>query len=307
MSNNANLQVVCLKSLKKTSDLFLSNVNEPVPNDTDSHKSKIASKIYGSEYRHVKDLPPLVPQQKQNLPEAMELDGQPAFKKMKPNELEDLNSTGMSCLYSFCSIAHLLEAISTTLSDTVIDSVISDIAMSKKSSSSMVMSAGGQIIEFTGNKTNTNTNNTNSKAGAIILGENNQTRLALAQAYAIPLISYSDILMPLLTNRQQYKKPKWHAPWKLKTVIAGHLGWVRSIAVEPGNEWFATGAADKLIKIWDLASGTLKTSFTGHISTVRYFYVFIYSRSFFFFCLLICLLIHYLRVCSYYFFSLLGD
>lgn len=36
-------------------------------------------------------------------------------------------------------------------------------------------------------------------------------------------------------------KPKWHAPWKLFRVISGHLGWVRCVAVEPGNDWFATG------------------------------------------------------------------
>ncbi|CAH0586817.1 unnamed protein product [Chrysodeixis includens] len=64
-------------------------------------------------------------------------------------------------------------------------------------------------------------------------------------------------------------KPKWHAPWKLFRVISGHLGWVRCVAVEPGNEWFATGAADRVIKIWDLANGKLKVSLTGHVSTVR--------------------------------------
>lgn len=64
-------------------------------------------------------------------------------------------------------------------------------------------------------------------------------------------------------------KPKWHAPWKLARVISGHLGWVRCVAVEPGNEWFATGAADRVIKVWDLASGKLKLSLTGHVSTVR--------------------------------------
>ena len=52
-------------------------------------------------------------------------------------------------------------------------------------------------------------------------------------------------------------------------VISGHLGWVRAIAVDPTNEWFATGSADRTIKIWDLASGTLKLTLTGHISTVR--------------------------------------
>lgn len=39
--------------------------------------------------------------------------------------------------------------------------------------------------------------------------------------------------------------------------------------MEPGNQWFATGAGDRVIKVWDLASGELKLSLTGHISTVR--------------------------------------
>ncbi|KAK4990994.1 hypothetical protein LTR28_001402, partial [Elasticomyces elasticus] len=64
-------------------------------------------------------------------------------------------------------------------------------------------------------------------------------------------------------------KPDWHPPWKLMRVISGHLGWVRALAVEPGNQWFASGAGDRTIKIWDLASGTLKLTLTGHISTVR--------------------------------------
>lgn len=64
-------------------------------------------------------------------------------------------------------------------------------------------------------------------------------------------------------------KPEWHAPWKLMRVISGHLGWVRSLAVEPGNDWFASGAGDRTIKIWDLASGSLRLTLTGHISCVR--------------------------------------
>ena len=64
-------------------------------------------------------------------------------------------------------------------------------------------------------------------------------------------------------------RPDWHPPWKLMRVISGHLGWVRALAVEPGNEWFASGAGDRTIKIWDLASGSLRLTLTGHISTVR--------------------------------------
>jgi len=32
-------------------------------------------------------------------------------------------------------------------------------------------------------------------------------------------------------------------------VISGHLGWVRCIAFEPGNEWFCTGSNDRTIKV----------------------------------------------------------
>ncbi|ETL92410.1 hypothetical protein, variant [Phytophthora nicotianae] len=67
----------------------------------------------------------------------------------------------------------------------------------------------------------------------------------------------------------QVSKPKWHAPWKLKRVIAGHLGWVRSISVDPTNDWFVTGSADRTIKVWDLASGQLKLTLTGHINAIR--------------------------------------
>lgn len=64
-------------------------------------------------------------------------------------------------------------------------------------------------------------------------------------------------------------KPDYHPQWKLSRVISGHLGWVRAIAVDPDNKFFVTGAGDRMIKIWDLASGELKLSLTGHISTVR--------------------------------------
>lgn len=64
-------------------------------------------------------------------------------------------------------------------------------------------------------------------------------------------------------------RPTWHSPWKMFRGISGHLGWVRSVAVDTTNEWFATGSADRTVKIWDLASGRLKLTLTGHISTVR--------------------------------------
>lgn len=67
----------------------------------------------------------------------------------------------------------------------------------------------------------------------------------------------------------RWPRPEWHAPWKNYRVISGHLGWVRSVAVDPGNSWFCTGSADRTIKIWDLASGKLKLTLTGHIEQIR--------------------------------------
>ncbi|KAG4079915.1 hypothetical protein HA402_006227 [Bradysia odoriphaga] len=96
------------------------------------------------------------------------------------------------------------------------------------------------------------------------------------QKSLVPIAAYPSNTSNVTSNLQlipkkapTIPKPKWHAPWKLYRVISGHLGWVRCAAVEPGNEWFATGAADRVIKIWDLASGKLKLSLTGHVSTVR--------------------------------------
>lgn len=60
------------------------------------------------------------------------------------------------------------------------------------------------------------------------------------QQYAIQSHKKGLIAMP---------KPQWHAPWKLYRVISGHLGWVRCIDVDPSNEWFVTGAGDRIIKV----------------------------------------------------------
>lgn len=69
--------------------------------------------------------------------------------------------------------------------------------------------------------------------------------------------------------------PTWHAPFKLSTVLASHLGWVRSIAFDPSNSMFATGSGDRTIKIWNFpkasvgADDALQLTLTGHISPVR--------------------------------------
>lgn len=80
----------------------------------------------------------------------------------------------------------------------------------------------------------------------------------------------SDVLQHLVFRRPlRIPKATQHPKWELMRVISGHQGWVRALSVDPTNEWFASGGNDRLIKIWDLASGTLKLSLTGHINTIR--------------------------------------
>lgn len=62
---------------------------------------------------------------------------------------------------------------------------------------------------------------------------------------------------------------KEHQPWELSKVMLDHKGWVRCIAVDPSNEWFATGSADTTIKVWDMATSRLKFDLTGHKDAVR--------------------------------------
>ncbi|KAM1571269.1 hypothetical protein ACFX10_036183 [Malus domestica] len=68
---------------------------------------------------------------------------------------------------------------------------------------------------------------------------------------------------------RNWPRPVWHSPWKIYRVISGHLGWVRSVAFDPSNRWFCTGSADRTIKVWDVACGTLQLSLTGHTGQIR--------------------------------------
>jgi len=108
--------------------------------------------------------------------------------------------------------------------------------------------------------------------GALQLRTDVQTSTAIAgdsaTSRAIVLAGGSQVAI-VPRRAPTMPKPVWHPPWKLYRVISGHTGWVRCIAVEPANQWFATGSADRIIKIWDLGTGALKLSLTGHISTVR--------------------------------------
>jgi len=125
--------------------------------------------------------------------------------------------------------------------------------------------------EFEASSNNSNNNNSNSKALAFIQ-EVAAEQKASASASSKQLVHAEDSGLKLMDARRRMEsqlQPQWHPPWKLKRVIAGHMGWVRTVAVDPSNEWFATAGTDRTIKIWDLASGVLKLTLTGHASAIR--------------------------------------
>ncbi len=100
-------------------------------------------------------------------------------------------------------------------------------------------------------------------------GSGGADRMDAAHKRTAPLDPSTALVLRHKRRADNEPKPVWHAPWRLARVVAGHHGWVRSIAVDVTNEWFATGSSDRTIKIWDLASGALKLTLTGHISAVR--------------------------------------
>eukprot|EP00054_Salpingoeca_dolichothecata_P026946 m.194844 g.194844 ORF g.194844 m.194844 type:complete len:467 (-) comp25814_c0_seq2:92-1492(-) len=108
-----------------------------------------------------------------------------------------------------------------------------------------------------------------SKPSKLAITDGSTGASTTKQSKALAIQYKNDDRKALALRAPSVPKPRWHPHWKLMRVISGHLGWVRAITVEPNNEWFATGSGDRTIKIFDLASGTLKLTLTGHISTVR--------------------------------------
>ena len=125
----------------------------------------------------------------------------------------------------------------------------------------------GPAAPFPSSQALTVRSNSNLASAAQASSSAGSSALALHRGGSSGLLSQALIQKKEMANRKA--KPAFHPNWKLARVISGHLGWVRCVAVEPDNKWFATGAGDRMIKIWDLASGELKLSLTGHISPVR--------------------------------------
>ena len=113
--------------------------------------------------------------------------------------------------------------------------------------------------------------------GSILSSSDPSSSLALREtAYegTQRLSSSSGLLCRSAAGERATHAPELNAPrnaprWELYRVLSGHTGWVRSVSVDVSNDFFVSAGNDRLIKVWDLASGRLKLSLTGHTHSIR--------------------------------------
>ncbi|XP_033826300.1 pleiotropic regulator 1 [Periophthalmus magnuspinnatus] len=237
-----SVHTLVFRSLKRTHDMFVADQAKPVAIDEESHKIKLAVKLK-ADYGPVLHMPAL----KENKERVHQMSGAVASAQgyAQPGEEAEYLITGTHAYPSGPGVALTTETkLHRNPSEAGIQTVALALPPSQaRQEASRTAASVAEIHRHYGGE--------RSHAGTVALLEGGGTRNALVRRAPT---------MP---------KPQWHPPWKLFRVISGHLGWVRCLAVEPGNQWFVTGSADRTIKIWDLASGKLKLSLTGHISTVR--------------------------------------
>jgi pleiotropic regulator 1 len=228
-----SIHTLVFRSLKRTHDFFLSEQGKPIPEDEAALKMKIACKV-NSEHAIVKNMPP--PNETVAKITTKSVPKRPS--NSSTNEVPMEVTTG----HPYPNAPGVLltpetAAVHRPLSKEGIQSVVEDIASKKRD-----VSYGASVSDI-------HSGTLGSSSQAVVLSHGTKQLVPRRAPISI--------------------KPQWHPPWKLMRVISGHLGWVRCISVDPGNEWFATGSGDRTIKLWELASGKLKLTLTGHISSVR--------------------------------------
>uniref|UniRef100_A0A674C4I7 Pleiotropic regulator 1 n=1 Tax=Salmo trutta TaxID=8032 RepID=A0A674C4I7_SALTR len=249
-----SVHTLVFRSLKRTHDMFVADHAKPVSLDETSHKVKMAAKLR-ADYSAVLHMPVL--KEGKDRPLGSNMHGNQNYLQPGKNAITSI--IDISLLFSWATNEHYykskLPRVALT-ADTQIhrnpsEAGVHAMALALPPSqarldASRTAASVGDIHRHAGGAERSHASHSHAMVG----GGTKNSSLVARKAPTMP-------------------KPQWHAPWKLFRVISGHLGWVRSIAVEPGNQWFVTGAGDRTIKIWDLASGKLKLSLTGHISTVR--------------------------------------
>ena len=210
-----SVHTLVFRSLKRTHDMFLSDYSHPIEFDEKSTALRRSIKAL-DEYGPVMDMPKdtgISKKSAEQEPEAKET----VHLSYELNEKSAAGSGRTTESAESSDLRYTMETIENEEEE-----------LEKKSYKNF---ANNSI--FNAGKTTHNLPGT---------GTGNSKALALVGQNQFAIQSYKKSLMTM-------PKPQWHAPWKLYRVLSGHLGWVRCIDVDPSNEWFVTGAGDRIIKV----------------------------------------------------------
>ncbi|KAK3507747.1 hypothetical protein QTP70_035010, partial [Hemibagrus guttatus] len=219
-----SVHTLVFRSLKRSHDMFVSDHAKQVSLDEESHKLKISVKLR-TEYGPVLHMPVL----------------KEGKSKVAPNALDPYNSSGYMSAesdpeYLITGTHPYPSAPGVALTaDTQLQKMPSEAAVH-----SMALALPPSQARQDMARTAASVGDIHRHAGAAERSQPPQHTLGLMEAGGTKtaLIPRKAPTMP---------KPQWHPPWKLYRVISGHLGWVRCLAVEPGNQWFVTGSADRTL------------------------------------------------------------
>ena len=59
-----------------------------------------------------------------------------------------------------------------------------------------------------------------------------------------------------------------HTETKQVQTLKGHTDWINDVSFSESGKELVSGSDDKTVKVWDVASGELKTTITGHSKKV---------------------------------------
>lgn len=217
-----SVKALTLLSLKRTFDLFVGNHSAKVPLDEEAQKAKIACKIR-DEYS--------------------------VLQGYKPREAA--GQRGAAGAVSAAAGAEPSRAAAAAADSKSATAKLIDTIPSRPPAAAKAAAAKGRELVLHGGE----------GAGGVGLGGiTSAARAALNSSVMIPTAAggQKEYVPSAAISRRlasKWPRPEWHAPWRTYRVISGHLGWVRSVAFEPGNEWFATGSADRTIKVSRGAGG----------------------------------------------------
>eukprot|EP01116_Phalansterium_solitarium_P022789 TRINITY_DN765_c0_g1_i2.p1 TRINITY_DN765_c0_g1~~TRINITY_DN765_c0_g1_i2.p1 ORF type:complete len:527 (-),score=199.21 TRINITY_DN765_c0_g1_i2:2823-4403(-) len=253
---------IALRSRKRTLDMFLGNRGSRLSEDVESLRMKLVTKI-GDDYGAVRDMPPPAPPKPAVPKAAVSVVGGPPASSVGPAAAAAAVVPAVSS-NSSGSTAHTQAAADLVVVGPAAVPPGPGIAANADDQADETLSQDSSTVRRMLDSLPTKPA---GRQAAVVSSSIVQYREAagIVERHAPPTKSRALVVK----NPYLAVKPDWHPPWKLMRVISGHLGWVRAAAVDVSNEWFATGSADRTIKIWELASGTLKLTLTGHINTVR--------------------------------------